>query len=515
MQRRRAALELTLLTVLVLTALVGTFAIMVLHGERTWLLGEVQNSLSLASDILLSNLREGMMRNDRAHIQDSLSRVIRDTRIEQVRIFAHRGSIGLSTRSEESAARVGRDAPSCVICHAGRGKGRSAGSPPLSPQARTRVEGGTMKVYTPILAEPACLANGCHSQEAQIGVLGVIDLRFSLGEVEAALRRRGVELGCLALAALLLGGGLLWLTLGRRFRQPMRKLLRGIRRVADGELSHRLTARIPDEFGELADSFNIMSQRLSTLQQGLIQSERLISMGKLAAGVAHEINNPLTGILSYAEDLLEDTDPSDPRHNDYEVIVREALRCRQIVRSLLDFARQDAPILTRVHPGDLISRALEAVVRRADFRDIHIERQIEDSLPSFEADSTQLQQVLLNLIVNAQQAKPAGGRIVVGARSVDGGRIELWVQDEGQGIPPEIRTRIFEPFFSTKGGKTDGLGLAVCLGIVQQHQGTIRVESETGKGSTFRITLPLVRSPDETPKRKEETPDGGTYPSRR
>jgi two-component system NtrC family sensor kinase len=241
-------------------------------------------------------------------------------------------------------------------------------------------------------------------------------------------------------------------------------------------------------------SFNAMSRQLDTFQQSLIQSERLISMGKLAAGVAHEINNPLTGILSYAEDLMEDTDPADPRYKDYKVIVHEALRCRQIVRGLLDFARQDAPRLTNIHPRELMESALDVVAKLAVFRNIQFQLDVDEDTPVMEVDPVQIEQVLVNLIINAQQAMPDGGRIVLGARVLDdGNRVEFSVEDDGAGIPSEIRSRIFEPFFSTKDGKTDGLGLAVCLGIVQQHGGTIDIESEMNKGTTFRFVLPIAR----------------------
>jgi two-component system NtrC family sensor kinase len=218
-------------------------------------------------------------------------------------------------------------------------------------------------------------------------------------------------------------------------------------------------------------------------------------MGKLAAGVAHEINNPLVGILSYAEALLSEAEASDPRREDYAVIVHEALRCRQIVRSLLDFARQDAPALTPVFPQDIIEKAVNVLVRQAALRDIIFERQIEPGLPAILADPVQIEQVLINLMVNAQEATPKGGTIVLGARRGNGGDfVQFSVRDEGTGIPPAIRPRIFDPFFSTKGGKTDGLGLAVCLGIVQHHGGTIDFQSEPGRGTVFQVTLPTSKT---------------------
>ena len=153
--------------------------------------------------------------------------------------------------------------------------------------------------------------------------------------------------------------------------------------------------------------------------------------------------------------------------------MHEALRCRQIVRGLLDFARQDAPRLLHVHPRELIGSALDVVARQAAFRHIQFQVHVEENLPFVDVDPVQIEQVLVNLVVNAQQAMPDGGNIILEARGMDdGARVEFSVRDDGTGIPSEIRPRIFEPFFSTKGGKTDGLGLAVCLGIIQQHGGT-------------------------------------------
>ncbi|MHC5037079.1 MAG: sensor histidine kinase [Planctomycetota bacterium] len=492
MRSRSAALELTLLVVLVMAILLVSFTVLSLRWERTWLLQEVQRGLTLASDILLSSMRFGMMHRDQENIRQAIERVGRDTRIQRVRIIEHRGRVTLSTHEEEIETVVDRTSSTCTLCHL---QGAESGQRnPLTPEARTLVEGQILHAFTPVLAEPGCITSECHTEDAGSKVLGVIDLSLSLEDMEEALSQNQRKLSVLSLAAVLLGGGLLWIALSRRLRRPLRDLLRGIRRVAKGDLDHHIPARARDEFGELAKSFNAMSRQLITVQQSLIQSERLISMGKLSAGVAHEINNPLTGILAYAEDLLEDAESSDPRRKDYEVIVHEALRCRQIVRNLLDFARQDAPAMTRVHPGAVIQRTLDVITRLPAFRNIRVTRCIEEKVPVIEADPVQIQQVLVNLVINAQQAMPQGGEIVLRVKvSGPPTHVEFSVEDEGPGIPREIQPRIFEPFFSTKEGKTDGLGLAVCLGIIQQHGGTIQLESDPEKGTTFRVRLPATR----------------------
>jgi two-component system NtrC family sensor kinase len=491
MRRRSAALELTLLTVFVMTVLLAVSSLVMLHWHKSWLLAEARRGLLLTCDALEGSLRRAMMQNRREEIRTSIERITQQTRVRRIRLAEHRGRITISTREEDLGQRLQLDAPACALCHRGKG------TPPAAPrdtQARTMLDAGNLRAFTPILAESGCINQACHEQERRSGVLGVIDISLPLGEVERNLAETQVWSAALSAASVLAGALVVWLVLARRFRRPMQDLLRGIRRVANGDLTHRITARSNDEFGELARSFNVMSQQLSAVQQSLIQSERLISMGKLAAGVAHEINNPLTGILSYAEDLMDKASPGDPRREDYGVILHEALRCRQIVRSLLDFGRQDAPALLLVRPQDVTEKALSIVARQATFRNITFERRIEPGLPAIYADPVQIQQVLINLIVNAQEAMPKGGTIVLGVSSSDGGNlVEFTVKDEGTGIPPDIGQRIFEPFFSTKGGKTDGLGLAVCLGIARRHGGTISFQSEPGQGTAFRVALPVSR----------------------
>ncbi len=490
MRARSAALELAFLTMLVMAGVLILFTGLSVKWERSLLLQEVQHGLSLASDTLHSSLRDGMMHNQRVQISDSIERVSRDTRISRIRIINHAGQIMLSARPGEAGGKLDPGAPACSFCHTD--PRNPAVVPVLAVGTRTTVDDNTARAFTPVLAEQGCINLACHQRDAASGVLGVIELGLSLRDSEERLAGSEIRIIVASLVAILVGGGLLWLALIYRFRRPMRDLLRGIERVASGDLGYRIPVHARDEFGKLAESFNSMNSQLTAAQDRLIQSERLISMGRLAAGVAHEINNPLSGILSYAEDLLEESKPEDPLRKDYEVIVREALRCRQIVRGLLDFARQEEPSLVLAHPRVMIERGLDVVVRQAAFRNVRFVLDLEEDLPPIEVDPLQIEQVLVNLIINAQQAMPHGGQITIhGHNTEDRQHVEFSVEDEGVGIPAEIRTRIFDPFFSTKGGKTDGLGLSICLGIVQRHGGAIDLQSVVGKGTTFRFVLPV------------------------
>ncbi|MCX7736797.1 MAG: PAS domain-containing protein [Candidatus Kapabacteria bacterium] len=225
------------------------------------------------------------------------------------------------------------------------------------------------------------------------------------------------------------------------------------------------------------------------LQEQLIQNEKLAALGKLAAGVAHEINNPLTGILAYAEDLLDSVPDSKDLKEDIKVIIRETLRCRDIVRNLLDFARQDKPVFQIIDPNQIINQTLSLITRLPQFRDIKITTLLYDKIPKIESDPKQLQQVLLNLMINAADAMKNKGNLTISTDYFKNKKMCcISVEDDGPGVPENLIDKIFEPFFSTK--NTNGLGLAVSWGIIERHHGTIEVDTADSGGAIFRILLP-------------------------
>jgi two-component system NtrC family sensor kinase len=225
------------------------------------------------------------------------------------------------------------------------------------------------------------------------------------------------------------------------------------------------------------------------LRDQLVQSSKLVAIGQLAAGVAHEINNPLTGILAFAEDLADELTSENELHEDVNVIIRETKRCRDIVRNLLDFARQEAPKLQEKNPNEIVDQALLLVAKLPQFRNIEINKIVEDKIPIIQCDPRQIQQVLLNLMLNAADAMKSKGIIKLKSeydRRQD--KCIISVEDNGPGIPENLIDKIFEPFFSTKG--TNGLGLAVSWGIVERHHGTIEIDMAEGGGAIFKVILP-------------------------
>jgi PAS domain S-box-containing protein len=228
------------------------------------------------------------------------------------------------------------------------------------------------------------------------------------------------------------------------------------------------------------------------LQDQLVQSEKLAALGKLAAGVAHEINNPLTGILAYAEDLADEFPKDSNQLEDLNVIIRETLRCRDIVRNLLDFSRQDTPKFQITETNSIIEQSLNLVKKLPQFKDIEILPMLSEKLPKIQSDPQQLVQVILNFMLNAADAMKYKGRITLKSEhSKKTNQCIISVEDTGPGIPENLIDKIFEPFFSTKG--TSGLGLAVSWGIIERHHGTIEVDiSETGS-AIFKIILPCLQ----------------------
>ena len=282
--------------------------------------------------------------------------------------------------------------------------------------------------------------------------------------------------------------------------RPVRRIMAATQDIADGNY-HRIETlpKDDDDTRKIAQGFNVMAAAIeerdrelqAMAERTILKSEKLASLGRLASGIAHEINNPLTGVLTYSSLLLEDLQGTEYA-KDLEVIRDETLRCRKIVRGILDFARENVPEKTLADINAVLDNALAILERNVHFQDIEIVRKYDPDLPRIPVDVHQFTQVISNLAMNAADAMPGGGRLTL-TTSFDREkrRIILRIADSGTGIPPEHQVRLFEPFFTTKDkGKGTGLGLPVVYGIIRRHNGTIDVKSAVGRGTEFTITLP-------------------------
>lgn len=303
--------------------------------------------------------------------------------------------------------------------------------------------------------------------------------------------------------------------------KPLSYLVEGMKRLSAGDMNYRINLRGSDEIGMLANSFNSMSDELKAYkekmenwtksleeevqkktseiykaQEHLINTEKLASLGRMAAGVAHEINSPLTGIVTFSHLMLKRIPPENTQDiEDLNIIIDQAERCSKIIKGLLGFSRKTSSEKSMTNINTLLENTLAMVRHQSRFYNIHFDLQLDSSIPAVNIDSNQIQQVFLNLLINAADAMEKKGKITLATRPVENngaGFVEIEVTDSGPGIPEEIRSKIFEPFFTTKPvGKGTGLGLAVSYGIIKKHEGTIFIKGASEGGASFFIHLPV------------------------
>jgi two-component system NtrC family sensor kinase len=473
-----------------------------LHSEEL-----VLASAERISDIIQRSTRYQMLHNDREALYQAIRDMGSEPGIRRIRIFNKEGRIMFSTAPGEANAMVDKHAEACYGCHA-----QASPLVKLSRPDRARVfkeeatDERVLGVILPIENQPACSSAACHAHPPEQNILGVIDSQMSLAAVDASLAGQQKQLLAFFGAALVLVVAVSIVFVWRVVHKPVQELIAGTHRVAGGDLDYRLPVRSRDEIADLAESFNKMTAELAEARARLLEqtrnalagSEKMASLGKLAATVAHEVNNPLFGILTYAKlcrkaiegaKIPEET--RRPLAEQLEVIERESRRCGEIMRNLLTFARQTPRRREHNDLNELVGRAVRLMQHQFETRGIEIETDLAPELKRVDCDAGQIQQAVLVLLVNAAEAMVQGGRLRV-ATEVTGEAARLRVRDWGPGIGPDVLPHVFEPFFTTKDDQQrTGLGLAVARSIVDQHCGSIEVHSKLGEGTEFVITLPL------------------------
>jgi len=611
--------KLILTVSLTVIIIIGIFAYFSIQFQSENLISEVERHASQLSETIKKSIRFDMLENRRAHVYNIINTIGEDPNIKEVRVLNKEGKITYSNQQDEIGKMLDKDAESCYACHA-------VDEPleRLSIKERTRIfqmhpdSTRLLGMINPIYNEESCWNAECHAHPETQTVLGVLDITVCLEEVDRLTTESKIDILVFALISILAIGIILRLLVKNLIQKPVRNLVKATNYVAVGNLSYKIETKRKDELGILANSFDNMTRKLSEMRLQLFQSDKMASLGRLAAGVAHEINNPLTGVLTYSSFLLKRVKDNPEMKEDLEVIVRETKRSREIVKGLLDFSRQSTPKKGNVNINEVIQDAVAVVTNQLKINHINLERESGSLLPPITADANQIQQVLLNLLVNAIDAiGKTGGTIniatneislspygVVQIRSancpkghslidedhkingmpsiklkakssanegfihldpvygnhqhhygiqfnkdeliklycpqcgvslidetkrgpmcsapiysifipdqgilngctkfgcawqkwdfvdIGGNRnfIEIQVSDTGAGINEKDLNKIFEPFYTTKGQKGTGLGLAVIWGIINNHQGKITVDSTVGNGTTFTIHLPV------------------------
>jgi len=487
---------------------------------------QVKRDAYRASDFIRQSLYQSMLRNEGQRTYEMITLLGSEPGIEAIRIYNKRGEIRFSNHENEIGATVDRQAEACYVCHATAQPLEAVPTPERARIYRTRRDYRVLGLINPISNEARCSDAACHAHTPDQSILGVLDVQMSMQALDESLARSdrfafGLAVGIVLLSLLVMAA-----IVYRAVYVPTRELRRGTEALASGDLGVEIKLRSHDELGALAASFNTMaknlaqadaelrawshtledrvqqkSEELERMHQQMILVEKTASLGRMAATVAHELNNPLAGILTYAKLIrrrVEATVPDGPDRERMlarlEMIRSESVRCGRIVRDLLTYARKSTAEFAEVHLHELVDRALNLVGHHIQLRQVRTERRLDLDDDLIVADGEQIVQALIALLINAVESMPDGGVLTVGtedAARARAGAVLLTVSDTGIGIPQEIRDHIFDPFFSTKSeAKGVGLGLAVVYGIVQRHDGMINVDSEAGQGTTFTLELP-------------------------
>ncbi len=524
---RPAGLAVKLAVPLVATTvlLLSLFNYLNLRMEQRQAEEMVLESADRISDVILRSTHYQMLRNDREALYHVIHTIGSEPGIRAIRIFNEEGRISFSTDPAEVNSYVDKQAEACYACHA-----QQAPLTHLDRPDRARIFTGAdgqrvLGVIRPIENQPACANAACHAHPADRRILGVIDADLSLASVDTILAEHRSQYLTFSAVGVVLVSFLSVVFIWAFVHRPVKELIAGTKVVAQGNLDHRLPVRSGDELGTLASSFNKMTadlagardeltawaqtledrveektRELQCAQTVLVASEKMAALGKLAATVAHEVNNPLSGILTYARLVLRTLEQPDLTPEErarmieqLRIITRESRRCGDIMRNLLTFARQAPPVREPQALKNLIERALTLVRHQLNLQGIELQTRFAEDLPLVPCDAGQVQQAILTLLVNATEAMPRGGRLEVTAESDPQARVaRVRVRDTGVGIPPDILPHIFEPFFTTKESELrTGLGLAVAYSIVEQHSGLLQVSSRVGEGTEFVLSLPL------------------------
>ncbi|MBI5808619.1 MAG: HAMP domain-containing protein [Ignavibacteriales bacterium] len=609
--------KLILVVGVTVVLIISIYTYLNIKNQTTVLLSEVERHANQLSEMMKNSTEDLMMRNDREKIQLLVEKIGKNPGINSIRILNKEGAIIYSSSQKDIGMMLDKKAESCYACHA---ENKPLEKLPINNRTRFfSVHPDSSKVLgiiNPIENQKSCYTASCHAHSQKSKVLGVLDITISLSEVEKQILHNEIQGIIFSLIATIFIGLIIGFTIKQYVDKPVKELVKATEQIAAGNLSYKISNFSKDELGSLAKSFNEMSQKLDETSKQLYQSSKMASLGQLAAGVAHEINNPLTGVLTYSSYLLKRTKDNPQLQADLNVIVRETLRSREIVKGLLDFARQSTPKKTSVDVNEIIERAISVISNQLKINRITLEKNLSTNLPRIVADANQIQQVCINLIVNSIDAIGSNGKIKISSSQLSlppkgiiqikkavctknhnlidaqhkiggfnsirlkirtennegfinldpiygkdrhyyglaiehgdviniscptcdvslidknqkcpicGGPVykipipnqgylegcasfkvdwqrwtymdqlgeikfvEIKIEDTGCGIPPEHLDKIFEPFFTTKGQKGTGLGLSVIWGIIDNHNGSINVQSEVGKGTTFTIRLP-------------------------
>jgi two-component system, NtrC family, sensor kinase len=540
----RLSAKLISLLLLVMVAVFALLGYVNIRLHRQHLEATTLASAERVSDVIRRSTSYYMMRNDREGLYHAIATMADEPGMVRVRIFDQEGRISYSSTPLEISRTVDKNAEACYRCHA-----QSQPLVRLNRPDRFRIFRDThgqriLGIITPIENQASCSNAECHAHPASQQILGVLDTNLSLAQADAQLAQSSWLMFAFTAMALVAIACFSWLFILRLVDLPIKRLQAGTHELATGNLGFQIDVESRDELGELAQSFNQMSvllrsanaeivswaktledrvsqktKELKRAHEHVLHIEKMATIGKMAAVMAHEINNPLAGILTYAKLIRKWIDhdqlTTPPKKLEasqcLDLIASESRRCGDLVKNLLVFSRTAPLNKQSTDVREVIDRSVRLVSHQLDLNGVQLQLDLPSYLPRIQCDPAQIEQVLIALVMNAIDAMPRGGNLWISARlGSEGSEYSIVVRDDGSGIAPEILSKIFEPFLTTKEtGKGVGLGLAVSNSIVERHDGRIDVQSELGKGTTFTVTLPVESAAEPLLSAVETSSSGG------
>ncbi len=485
--RKKIGLKLIFVVGLTAFTIIGIYTYINIQSQSTVLLTEMERHANQLSETLKNSIHHEMLSYRPDHIQESLSNISEDPCLREIRILNKEGRIKYSTTETEIGQMVDKKVESCYACHE-----EDHPLERLPIQKRTRIFTSAndsiraIGIINPIYNEPSCWQASCHAHSSEQTVLGVLDVTLCLKEVDEQIYKSKVRAGIFAIIAIFAISILIGIFVKKWVDTPVNMLLEATKQVAAGNLNYTIDNLGDDELGLLAKSFNNMTRKMVEARQQLFQSDKMASLGRLAAGVAHEINNPLTGVLTYSSFLQKRAKNMPDIKEDLNVIVRETLRCREIVKGLLDFARQSIPKKQKADINEIICRAIQVVENQLNLKNIKISTSLDDSISPVIVDANQIQQTFINLLVNAGDAIGSdGGEITISSSVL---RLSLFGNQQiKRATCPKNHSLIDNE------SKIDGSPSIRINATSNGHEGVIHIDPIYG-GDHHQYSIPYLKS---------------------
>lgn len=484
--------------------------------------------------IIEGSLYYSMLQNDNNALQSTLDIINTISGVDEVNLYDHENELVYSSHFADT---VVHGNPNCISCHLDFNtmfphNEKTYRIIDIESACNMQSDGvghRQLLIRSPILNEPSCYTSSCHAHSPDEEVLGSLIIKVPLESLDTAVSKSSGEFFLTAaLITFILASSLIFFT-NRKIRNPLSAIVLASEAVSGGDRNRRLEIKpnLLDDMRMVSLAFNNMldnldsankelenwshqleykvqkkSEELSEIQNELIHIERIASLGKLSSSVAHELNNPLSSILTYSKLVSKkinrlDLDPELSRSllKHLNVIESETKRCGDIVKGLMDFSRKDQEDFKPVKLNSLLNKTYELVEHQMKMADVHFYIELKAADDLVDCNENQIKQICVALLVNASEAVSKHGEVLIRSSNPDKEHFAIEIIDNGVGITPEDLPHIFQPFYSAKRQASGiGLGLAIVHGIVQSHHGKIDVESEPGKGTRMLVTLPLMKA---------------------